>query len=33
MGTKSPGLDEKEQGGPTMSQPTRPKDTNQEAHD
>jgi hypothetical protein len=32
MGTTSPGLGREEHGGPTMSQPTRPKDTGQEAH-
>jgi hypothetical protein len=32
MGTKTPGLGREEQGGPTMSWPTRPKDTGQEAH-
>jgi hypothetical protein len=32
VGTTSPGLDRKEQGGAIMSRPTRPKDTGQEAH-
>jgi hypothetical protein len=32
MGIKSPGLSREEQGGPTMSWSTRPKDMGQEAH-
>jgi hypothetical protein len=32
MGTTSPGLGREEQGGPIMSQPTRPKGTGQKAH-
>jgi hypothetical protein len=32
MSTTSPGLGRDEQGRPTMSWPTRPKDTGQEAH-
>jgi hypothetical protein len=32
IGTKSPRLKRREQGGPTMSQPTRPKDLGQKAH-
>jgi hypothetical protein len=32
MGTTSPGLDREEQGGPTMSRPTRPKGMGQGAY-
>jgi hypothetical protein len=32
MSTMSPRLGREEQDGPTMTQPTQPKDTGQEAH-